>query len=233
MSGSDERVFGDVGTELVLDNEQVRVWALRLDPGESSDLHHHRTDYVMVQVAGDRVAARFEPDSEGTFAGADYLDGDVAPGAAYFARAGGRETAINIGAAPFHEVVVELKSVRRPGMLPVHHVSLSVVDVEAAIGFYTDVLGLERLDRPDFGVPGAWLSTGNGIEIHLIEDPDFVAPAGPHVAFETGDMAAEIDRLRSLGVEVSDAFELNGARQTFFHDPSGNQFELNQPASGR
>ena len=80
MTGSDDRDFGDVGTRLLLDNDQIRVWELRLEPGATSDLHHHEHDYVMVQIEGDRVAARFEPDSEGTFAGCDYLDGDVAPG---------------------------------------------------------------------------------------------------------------------------------------------------------
>ena len=44
-----------------------------------------------------------------------------------------------------------------------------------------------------------------------------------------GDVAAEVERLRGLGVEVGDPFELNGTQQAFFHDPSGNQLELNQP----
>lgn len=109
MTESDDRVWGDVGTRLLLDNEQLRIWELKLEPGTTSDLHHHSLDYVMVQVAGDKVAARFEPDSEGTFAGAEFLEGDVVPGAAYFAEAGGRETAINTGEETFHEVVLELK----------------------------------------------------------------------------------------------------------------------------
>ncbi len=109
MTESDDRVWGDVGTRLLLDNEQLRVWELKLEPGATSDLHHHALDYVMVQVSGDKVAARFEPDSEGTFAGAEFLEGDVVPGAAYFAEAGGRETAINTGQETFHEVVLELK----------------------------------------------------------------------------------------------------------------------------
>lgn len=229
MTGSDDRDFGDVGTRLLLDNDQIRVWELRLEPGATSDLHHHEHDYVMVQIEGDRVAARFEPDSEGTFAGCDYLDGDVAPGTVIYAEAGGRERAINIGEATFREIVVEVKAKRTPNMLPVQHVSLSVTDFDAAIGFYTDVLGFELLPRPDFGFPGAWLSTGNGIQIHLIEDPNFVAPSGPHVAFEAADITAEVERLRGLGVEVGDPFELNGTQQAFFYDPSGNQFELNQP----
>ena len=33
----------------------------------------------------------------------------------------------------------------------VHHVSINVADVEGTAPFYTDVLGMEVLDRPDFG----------------------------------------------------------------------------------
>lgn len=225
-----DKTFGDVGTTLLVDNEQIRVWELRLEPGETSDLHHHQHDYVMVQIEGDKIAAEFEPETEGTFAGCDYLDGPVAPGLAIYAQAGGRETAINVGEETFREIVVEVKSKRTPGMLPVQHIALSVNDVAAALPFYTDVLGFDVLPRPDVGIPGAWLATGNGVQIHLFEDPSFVAPAGPHIAFETHDMAGEIERLRGLGVEVDDAFELNGVHQTFFRDPSNNQFELNQPA---
>ena len=39
----------------------------------------------------------------------------------------------------------------------VHHVSVNVADIDEATRFYTDVLGLEQLPRPDFGFPGAWL----------------------------------------------------------------------------
>lgn len=229
MADAEEREFGDVGTRLLLDNEQVRVWELVLEPGTSSDLHHHRHDYVMVQLEGDRIAARFEPDSEGTFAGHDVIEGDVVPGLAVYAEAGGRETAVNVGDETFREVVVEVKAPRRPGVLPVQHVSLSVTDLAAAQPFYVDVLGLEVLPRPELGVTGLWLGSGNGIDVHLIEDPDFVAPSGPHLAFETADIEAEIARLRALGVEVGDAFDIGAGRQVFFADPSGNQFELNQP----
>ena len=110
MPTSDDRTFGPIGTRVLLDNDRVRVWELRLDPGDSSDLHHHALDYLMVQIEGDKVAARFEPDSEGTFAGAEYLEGPVSPGTAIFASAGGRETAINVGEQTFREIIVEVKA---------------------------------------------------------------------------------------------------------------------------
>lgn len=232
MTSADSRNYGDIGTTLLMENDQIRVWELKLEPGESSDLHHHELDYLMVQIEGDKISAQFEADSTGTFAGADQLEGPVSPGLAIFAEAGGRETATNNGNETFREIIVEVKKAEpTPTMLPVQHVSLSVTDLAAAMPFYTEALGFEMLPRPDMGLPGAWLATGNGVQIHLLEDPNFVATPGPHIGFETTDIEAEADRLASHGVEMGDIFELNGTRQVFFFDPSGNQLELNQPGT--
>ena len=57
----------------------------------------------------------------------------------------------------------------------IHHVSINVKDVDAAVAFYVGVLNLEVLDRPDLGFPGAWIQAGEQ-EIHLLGidsgDPD-------------------------------------------------------------
>ena len=109
----DQREWGDIGTTLLFENDRVRVWELRLEPGERSDRHHHRHDYVMIQLEGDEISAEFEPDSEDAFGGATFPDrtiaGPVAPGSVVWGGAGGKETAVNIGTATFREIVVELK----------------------------------------------------------------------------------------------------------------------------
>ncbi len=101
------RVLGDVGTRLVLENERVRVWEVRLAPGEEGDIHRHDLDHLLVQVAGDRIAVVPEPDSEGPFR--QYLEADVVPGAVVEVARGGVERARNVGNTPYVEVVVELK----------------------------------------------------------------------------------------------------------------------------
>jgi hypothetical protein len=107
---ADERVFGDIATKLLMENDRVRIWEMRLEPGQKSDLHRHDLDYIMIQISGDRMAADFEPDSAGPW-GADgaRVEGDIAPGNVLYAERGGIETAINIGEQPFYEIVVELK----------------------------------------------------------------------------------------------------------------------------
>jgi glyoxylase I family protein len=113
----------------------------------------------------------------------------------------------------------------------VHHVSINVHDTEETGKFYIDVLGLEKLDRPDFGFPGMWLRSG-GQEIHLMQVENHQAPDGQHFAFRVDDIEAVIEELSSRGVKVSKVFDLpGGARQAFLKDPSGNMLEINQPKS--
>jgi len=107
---TDSRQFGGIASKVLMENDKVRIWEMRLAPGEESALHRHDNDYVMIQIAGDKMAARFEPDSGGEWAGLDYIEGDIAAGNVIFAKAGGIETAINVGREEFYEIVVELKS---------------------------------------------------------------------------------------------------------------------------
>jgi glyoxylase I family protein len=109
-----------------------------------------------------------------------------------------------------------------------HHVSLNVRDVPAALDFYTRLLGLtERTDRPDFSFGGAWLDVG-GQQIHLIEaDPP---PAlGQHFALAVPDLDAAVAELRAQGVEVTDPVAVGTGRQAFLADPAGNRVELQEP----
>ena len=47
MSDSTDPV-DQVGSELLFANDRVRVWVMRLEPGETCALHRHHTDYLML-----------------------------------------------------------------------------------------------------------------------------------------------------------------------------------------
>lgn len=105
-----ERSLGDVGTKLLFEDDRVRVWQVRLAPGEQGDVHRHDLDHLLVQVAGDRIAVVPQPDSAGPFR--EYLESAVVPGAVVAVTRGGIEAARNVGEKDYLEVVIELKDRR-------------------------------------------------------------------------------------------------------------------------
>lgn len=112
-------------------------------------------------------------------------------------------------------------------LVGIHHVAVNVSDVEAAIGFYTEVMGLTlRQDRPDFGFGGAWLDLGDR-QLHLVEAP-VPEDRGQHFAVQVPDMDHAVAELRRRGVAVSDPVPVGRNRQAFLHDPSGNTIELHE-----
>lgn len=103
----ESRVLGDVGTKVLFENDRVRVWEMRLAPGEDSAVHRHDLDYLLVLLSGDRIAVQPEPDTGGRHHG--YMEAEVVPGAVVYMERGGVETARNVGAEPYYEIIIELK----------------------------------------------------------------------------------------------------------------------------
>ena len=48
-----------------------------------------------------------------------------------------------------------------------NHIALTVSNIGRSLWFYTEILGLQQIKRPNFDRHGAWLTMGN-IELHLI-----------------------------------------------------------------
>ena len=101
------RELGGVGTGVLFENDRVRIWELRLGPGEKSDVHQHELDHILVLVSGDRIAVEPEPDTGGPYK--QFLEAEVVPGSAVYVPRGGIETAVNTGAEPYVEIIIELK----------------------------------------------------------------------------------------------------------------------------
>ena len=101
---SDIQVTDAVGTRLLFENDRVRVWDLRLQPGEQTPFHRHSTDFLYV-VIGDGELQTLFPDST-TDPPRQMADGDVR-----FREVAGESVhaAKNVGSAPWRNIVVELK----------------------------------------------------------------------------------------------------------------------------
>lgn len=116
------------------------------------------------------------------------------------------------------------------GLVGIHHVSINVDDVDAALAFYVNVLGLSvRRDRPEFSFGGAWLDAG-GQQVHLIEaiPPDNL---GQHFALAVTDLPSLVASLHDRGLEVTEPVRSGTSLQSFISDPAGNRVELHQPGA--
>jgi catechol 2,3-dioxygenase-like lactoylglutathione lyase family enzyme len=110
----------------------------------------------------------------------------------------------------------------------IHHVSINVADVVRAEAFYTEILGLEILPRPDFPFPGRWLDAGAGRQVHLIQTEHIPTDVGQHFAFRATDLDQLCAHLAEHSVKVSGPKPVGAGRQAFFHDPDGNRLEAFQ-----
>ena len=97
--------MGQVADHVLFEDDKVRIWEMKLEPGEHSDLHHHEHDYYLVIMSGDLVAGVPPKDS-----GQDFFVGKVPPnGNTVPVPKGGTEWAYNVGKKTYHEVLIELK----------------------------------------------------------------------------------------------------------------------------
>jgi hypothetical protein len=66
----------NVGSRVLFENERVRVWDLRLQPGERLDKHIHRNDYFFIIESGSLI--RFaNPDDESEYRDTQFTDGQI------------------------------------------------------------------------------------------------------------------------------------------------------------
>ncbi|MGD9689873.1 MAG: VOC family protein [Phycisphaerales bacterium] len=124
----------------------------------------------------------------------------------------------------------------------VHHVAIICSDYQASKRFYVEVVGLRvvrevyraerRSHKGDLALP-------DGTQIELFSFPGAPPRASypearglRHLALAVGDLDAEVERLRGLGVPVEPVRidEHTGKRFTFFADPDGLPLELYENA---
>jgi len=120
----------------------------------------------------------------------------------------------------------------------VNHIALVVSDVGRSVAFYSGVLGMKQILRPDFDRFGAWFTLGN-IDLHLIHGRPAVHPDEDlivgHIALNCGDdydVRQLMSRLRNLGVPYRENISVpNPATkkqvvQAFVRDPDGYYLEF-------
>ena len=90
-----------------------------------------------------------------------------------------------------------------------HHVALKTKDLAASEEFYVEVLGMEKVDRPEFDFPGAWLQMGETM-FHLMAG---YAARGPDGETYRGSGAVDHLAIKAQGFdEMRDKFEESVSR---------------------
>ncbi len=112
-----------------------------------------------------------------------------------------------------------------------HHAGFLVTDIERAADFYENILGLNKLPRPELGFPGRWYDLNNGHQLHLMSVAAMPTHADPprhdrHIALNVPDPAETERQLRELGIAVNYGSGRAGNPQLFIRDPDGNTIEL-------
>jgi len=117
----------------------------------------------------------------------------------------------------------------------IHHIAIAVHDLDTALAFYRDALGLEMTERrevPEEGVEIAFLPSGDG-EIELLRPLDessgvarFLEKRGEglhHICLQVADIDVAVERLRAAGARLlSDGprVDVHGTRYIFVHPKS-------------
>jgi catechol 2,3-dioxygenase-like lactoylglutathione lyase family enzyme len=112
------------------------------------------------------------------------------------------------------------------------HAAVLVSNLEKAEHFYSNVLGLSKVERV-LKYPGAWYQVGE-FQIHLISDPLVQSRLqnpekwgrNPHLALSVADLDAAKTHLLAHGCLLQ--MSASGRTALFTQDPDGNIIELSQ-----
>ncbi|GAA6623947.1 VOC family protein [Scytonema sp. NUACC26] len=100
---------------------------------------------------------------------------------------------------------------------------------DAMLFFYSKVLGLTEIDKPEAikANGGAWYVLGD-IQVHLsIEKNPDNATSRRHICYLVQDLKAFKQHLQKHGVEIiGDRFPVPGLNRFFLRDPAGNRIEI-------
>jgi catechol 2,3-dioxygenase-like lactoylglutathione lyase family enzyme len=120
------------------------------------------------------------------------------------------------------------------------HITLATRDVARASAFFAETLGWRSIARPgNISRPAAWLALAPGVELHLVEDPEFEPSRferefGRHVAvtFPLAGFPALKERLTARGATLIDPIRETPFHRFFFRDPDGYVLEVVEEGGG-
>jgi catechol 2,3-dioxygenase-like lactoylglutathione lyase family enzyme len=117
----------------------------------------------------------------------------------------------------------------------IHHVQLAMPagGEGAARSFYSGVLGLAEVDKPEHlqARGGCWFEIDQGIQLHLGVEVPFRPATKAHPALMVTDLEAMRTALAAIGAPMIDDTHLAGFVRFYTADPFGNRLEIMAPVT--
>lgn len=113
----------------------------------------------------------------------------------------------------------------------IHHHSVRVSDMERAVTFYRDIMGLREIGIPSTFAPAGlrvrWFQIGDQ-HLHLMPAEHADVPSPRHIALNIEDAQKGRAYFKSKGVPTREDVLIPGADRFIVSDPDGNNIELIQ-----
>ena len=123
--------------------------------------------------------------------------------------------------------------------MKVHHIAITINNLEESVNFYTNILGFElvkKFERKDVGAKAVFIKLEN-FQIELWQFEDIKENSNPlndikvrgirHIAFEVDNLKETISKLKNKGLEFSEPkLGASGHYYSFTEDPNGVALEF-------
>jgi hypothetical protein len=98
-----EQAANPIGTEMIFEDDQVRIWTIDLAPGEEAPFHTHLLDYTTITIEGDMVE-RINADGS-----RDRIPAQAGAVTRWY-QSTQRHGLKNVGSRRFRNIIVEVKA---------------------------------------------------------------------------------------------------------------------------
>jgi lactoylglutathione lyase len=119
----------------------------------------------------------------------------------------------------------------------INHTAIYVVDLKTSLAFYQNIIGLDTIPEPFHDGKHAWLKTGSGIALHIIQGAEVKKEyyKNQHTCFSVASVKDFVRLLEAKNIPFEDVkgiknavtTRIDGVKQLWLQDPDDYWIEIN------